>query len=176
MKLACAFGVSLALTLIAVPAAADVYSGSEVTVNPEALNRLLMPGENARGIIHLHMPRKHKTRHVARRKPAAAPTADVATAAPPPAEAAPAPPPPRPRRTRTASATPPPASTAPPADLSSLPEDSAARLVGGSLGGTPTPTPAKPVKPAKPQRVAKAPPPPVDSSDAAIPFSLDGSS
>jgi len=171
MRLATALGASLVL-LGTAPAAAQVYPGEEVTVNPGAIGsgfllypggkygrhvgRLLMPGERPGRAIRLHMPPKHHP--VARR--ATPPATAVATA---PAETVtPAPHPPK----RTAAA-----ATAPTADLNSLPEDSAARLVGDSGAATP-PKPAKAAKAAPP---AAAPPPAAaDSGAAPLPFTFGG--
>jgi outer membrane protein OmpA-like peptidoglycan-associated protein len=186
MRLASILGASV-LLLSAAPAAAQVYPGEEVTVNPGAIGNgyllypggkygrhvgtLLMPGDRRGGVIHLHMPVKH--RHVAKRPtpPAAVATADAApettmsvtSPTPAPAPAHPA--------KRTAAATPPPAAAAPTADLNSLPEDSAARLVGE--GGAPA-KPAKPVKAAKPAPTAAPPPAPADTGAPPLPFSFGG--
>ena len=171
MKRIAALGVCVFL-LGTLPAAAQSYPGEEVTVNPGALGNgyllypggkygrhvghLLQPGER-RGPIRLHMPVKHaalpRKRHIA-----AAPPSDTVTI-PAPEESAP------PRH--TARATPPPRPTPPPAnaDLSSMPEDSAARLVAGDIA---TPPPARPAKP-PPQKPAPAPP-----GAAAIPFTFGG--
>jgi outer membrane protein OmpA-like peptidoglycan-associated protein len=192
MKLATALGATV-LLLGATPVAAQVYPGEEVTVNPSAIGNgyllypggkygrhvgpLLMPGERRGGVIHLHMPVKHK--HVAKR---ATPPAAVAAAETTPAETTmtvtspdqtPGPPhhPPK----RTASATPPAAAptAAPTADLNSLPEDSAARLVGEAGAGTPA-KPAKPVKAAKPTPAGTTPPASTDAGAAPLPFSFGG--
>ena len=171
MKRIAALGVCVFL-LGTLPAAAQSYPGEEVTVNPGAfgsgyllypggkygrrVGHLLQPGERG-GPIRLHMPVKHAALP---HKPriAAAPPSDEITI---PAESAP--PPPR----HTARATPPPRPTTPPAttDISSMPEDSAARLIAGD---TPAPPPARPVTP-PPRRPAPAPP-----GAAAIPFTFGG--
>lgn len=139
------------------------------------VGRLLQPGER-RGAIHLHMPVKHKVvaRHVP--KKTAAPTAVATDTAPVTSPSqfasapdmggpapAPVPPPPkrvahktpsRPKPAAMASAPPPPT-----ADVGSVPEDSAARLVG-PMADAVAPTP-----PPKPRRTtpAAAPTPAVDS-------------
>jgi outer membrane protein OmpA-like peptidoglycan-associated protein len=174
----------------ATPAAAQTYPGQEVTVNPGAVGNgyllypggrygrhvgtLLMPGERRNGVIHLHMPVKH--RHVVKR---ATPPAAVAAAVTAPAETtmtvtSPSPPPPAPHPVkRTAAATPPPPAAASPADLNSLPEDSAARLVGDAAASMPPPKPVKPAKAMQPPRAA-ATTPPTDSGAAPLPFSFGG--
>ncbi|HEX4303262.1 MAG TPA: OmpA family protein [Rhizomicrobium sp.] len=197
MKLSCALGASL-LLFAAVPAMAASYPGEEITVNPGAFGNgyllypggkygrhvgaLRQPGDRG-GPIHLHMPVKH----VARAKPhtpRVAAAADGAITIPDAVPAAPATPRPpkhvaRPPRQVAAAAPPPAATPAPTSDPSAMPEDSAARLFGGGDTATPTPAapppaaarPPKPAKPAKPTRTAATP-----AGDAAIPFSLDGSS
>ena len=140
------------------------------------VGNLLQPGER-NGPVHLHMPVKHP--HVARRaKPATPPTAvagDTGLATSPdqfasapdmngPAPApAPAPPPPKRVARHTAPpakpAAPPPAanpSSPPSADIGSMPEDSAARLMGPMADSSPAPAPAPP----KPRHAAAIPPPP----------------
>jgi len=205
MKLTYALAAVLLLSC-ASPALAQSYPGQEVTVNPSALGRgyLLYPGgkygrnvgnllePGARrsdwGVIHLHMPVKRP--RVARApKPVAPPANALTTPAPDALAAATPPPPPKPHKpapTRTAAATPPPAAattTGGAADLSALPEDSAARL-----GGFPSASgPAKPAKPAKPTRVANAAPPPANTTpspateaglsiQASVPFAAGASS
>ena len=203
------------LALRAAPAAAQVYPGEEVTVNPGALGHgyllypggkygrsvghLLLPGERPGGAIHLHMPVKHKHVAVARRPKAVAAAAPDATPAPdaggslsyndPSApltvpDATPAAPvrhkpAKQPPRKVAAAPPPPPAATTPPptADISSMPEDSAARLVGADGAVGPAPKPHRTVSgpppaaaspfegaiaptPAKPRRVANAAPAP----------------
>jgi len=209
MKLTYALG---ALLLLSSPALAQSYPGEEVTVNPSAIGRgyllypggkygrhvgtLLEPGAKRSdwGVIHLHMPVKHP--RVAHAPKPVAPPAD--TLAPPDTAvaAAPPPPPPKPHKpapTRTAAAAPPPAATpaAPTggaADLSALPEDSAARLAGFPTGPAPA-KPAKPApaKPAKPTRTANAAPAPATTTptpaadaglsiQASVPFAAGASS
>jgi outer membrane protein OmpA-like peptidoglycan-associated protein len=188
MKLTSALGASFLLLCAALSglggAAAQVYPGEEVTVNPAALGHgyllypggkygravgtLLQPGERRRdlGVVHLHMPVKHP--RVARApRPAAPATIDnLTTTDTPVAAAAPPPPPPKPHKTppqRTAAAQPPVA--APPraaGDINSLPEDSAARLLGDP--GASAAPPPKPAKPAPPRRTASATPPPADTT------------
>ncbi|MBV9044295.1 MAG: hypothetical protein JO348_15825 [Alphaproteobacteria bacterium] len=194
MKLRCAFGISLLLSAapVAAPAEAQVYPGQEVTVNPGAIGHgyLLYPGGkygrnvgvlrqpgDVRGPIHLHMPVKHP---VARHVPRRAPPSNVALDAAPPVTAPPAPPPPRrtaPPRTvapssNVAVATPP----AYTSDVSALPENSAARLVGAETAAPPPkpnrPTPAKPPKQAA--HAPSPPPPAAATGDASIPFTLGG--
>src|SRR5215469_2325278 len=79
MRFAIALGACV-LLIAAAPAGAQVYPGEDVTVNPGAIGNgyllypggkygrhvgtLLMPGERRNGVIHLHMPVKH--RHVAK--------------------------------------------------------------------------------------------------------------
>jgi outer membrane protein OmpA-like peptidoglycan-associated protein len=204
MKLTYALAAVLLLSC-ASPALAQSYPGQEVTVNPSALGRgyLLYPGgkygrnvgnllePGARrsdwGVIHLHMPVK---RPRVARAPKPAPADTLTTPAPDALAAATPPPPPKPHKpapARTAAATPPPAAattTGGAADLSALPEDSAARL-----GGFPAPAPAKPTKPApaKPTRTANAAPPPAHTApspateaglsiQASVPFAAGASS
>ena len=194
-----------AVLLLSCAAQAQSYPGQEVTVNPSALGRgyLLYPGgkygrnvgnllePGARrsdwGVIHLHMPVK---RPRVARAPKPAPADTLTTPAPDALAAATPPPPPKPHKpapTRTAAATQPPAAattTGGAADLSALPEDSAARL-----GGFPSPAPAKPAKPApsKPTRTANAAPPPAHTApspateaglsiQASVPFAAGASS
>ncbi|HXC56025.1 MAG TPA: hypothetical protein VNU97_12080 [Rhizomicrobium sp.] len=198
MKLGSALGASILLVLAA-PAAAQVYPGEEVTVNPGAIGHgyllypggkygrhvgnLLQPGDRPGAVIHLHMPGRHPATHVARHShpPAAAPV-DVASDL--------APPPPAPHHTprirRTASATPPPApppvaATPPPdAGADAVPEDSAARLFATGPTAAPPPAPPRHVAsappPAKPRHPAPPPPAstPAPTDDAAIPFTLGG--
>lgn len=188
MKRAFAIGATLFL-LCTAPAMSQVYPGEEVTVNPAALGSgyllypggkygrhvglLLMPGEKP-GPIRLHMPVRHP--HVARRNKKAAPVVASAPASDAPTSpdqfasapdmTATAPPPPkkiaRPAPAKPAPAKPAPTQTAaaePPSDLSSMPEDSAARLVGPMSANLtpPAPPPAKPRKaPAKPAAPAPA--------------------
>ena len=227
MKLALALGASLIL-LGAVPAAAQSYPGEDVTVNPGALGngyllypggkygrlvgKLLQPGEKRSTAIHLHMPRK--VAHVKPRKPravavapdttpapVAAPAATATVTPPPPWRVAKTTPPPR----QTAAATPPSASTPPTADISAMPEDSAARLVGPG-GDSPPPKPhvttpratatavpvpggASAIAPTvaaapPPKRIAKTTPPPAATPSAAtglrkqsvIPFAVGSAS
>ena len=178
MKRIAALGVCVFL-LGTLPAAAQSYPGEEVTVNPGAIGggyllypggkygrhvgHLLQPGER-RGPIRLHMPVRHaalpRKRHVAAAAPADSVTipAPVESAAPPPRHVAHARPPARP-------VTPPPQATA---DISGMPEDSAARLVAGGTTPTPTPAPARPATP-PPQKPAPAPP-----GAAGIPFTFGG--
>jgi len=209
MKLTHALGAFFLLSC-ATPALAQSYPGEEVTVNPTALGRgyllypggkfgrnvgtLLQPGQRRAdlGVIHLHMPVKRP--RVARTpRPAPSPADTLTTpdtvvaAAPPP----PPPKPPKPAPTRTATAAPPPAPpthvpTGGAADLSSLPEDSAARLAGFPSG----PAPAKPPKPAPPKpptRTASTTPPPANTTpppamdaglsiQASVPFGVGASS
>ena len=172
--LTCAVGAAFALTLAGLsPAAAQLYPGQDVTVNPSAtgsqvllypggkygrvVRPLLQPGEpDPYAPIHLHMPSRHAARHVARQlaaKPPAKPKVETASVQAPP---------------------PPPQQTVP---LSSIPSESAARLVDAAPGNPVTiqkrqppaaqktaalkpvqakPAPAKPA-PAKPKQVATAP-------------------
>ncbi len=191
MKLARALGASV-LLLSAAPAAAQVYPGEEVTVNSAALGHgyllypggkygrhvgaLLQPGEKPGAVIHLHMPPKHPRRAARTASPpATAPAIDTLTA--PDTAVAAAPPPRRHHPQRTAAAAPPPAATAPtaaaappPADINALPEDSAARLMGGPSNIAPPPKP-----PVRPAPHATAAPPPADAASPSIPFSFSGS-
>jgi len=140
------------------------------------VGNLLQPGEKF-GPIHLHMPVKHP--HVARRaKPvtppvavagdnslptspdqfASAPDLNGPTPAPAPAPTPPkrvarqTPPPKKPTPTPAPAPAPPPSS-----DVGSMPEDSAARLVGPMADTSPAPAPAR--APAKPRHATSTPPP-----------------
>ncbi len=154
MKLACALCLPL-LLLGAAPALSQVYPGEEVTVNPGALGhgyllypggkygrfvgQLLQPGEKP-GPIRLHMPVRHVVRHVARPHPA-----NVAAIAPPQETA--------------------PAATLPPdTTVTSMPEDSAGRLVAPEAAAAPPPRPPKTPKAPKPAA----------GDTTAIPFSFGG--
>lgn len=163
MQLSRTFFAALLLSA-AVPAAAlaQSYPGDEVSVNPGAAGgsyllypggqygryvpHLLQPGEKPRQVVHLHMPVRHP--HVASTtpKPVASLTAPDTTT---PAPAKPAKP------VKQAAVT---------SDTTALPEDSAARLVGGG-------TPGKPAKPAPP---AASLPPSQGAGATAVPFSFDG--
>jgi outer membrane protein OmpA-like peptidoglycan-associated protein len=123
-----------------------------------------MPGENP-GVFRLHMPVKH--RHVARR---ATPPAEVASGTDAlPQAAAPVTPPPPVHPAKHVAPTPTPAAPATQtAGLDSLPEDSAARLVGAAGA-----TPGKPAKKAPPSPHATAPP--AYMGAAPVPFSFGGS-
>jgi outer membrane protein OmpA-like peptidoglycan-associated protein len=199
MKRAFALGATF-LFLSAAGAAAQVYPGEEVTVNPGAVGHgyllypggkygrhvgnLLQPGERADGVIHLHMPVRHKRVAVVR-KPRPAPTeiasapATVPDAAPAPAPndlsyndpsagpTTPAPAPvkraPPPRRVASAprpAPTPAPVQSAPPPDMAAMPDDSASRLIGDT-GPAPAPLPPKP---------RRAAPQPARAADAGSPF------
>jgi outer membrane protein OmpA-like peptidoglycan-associated protein len=161
MKRACALGASIFL-LCAAPAVGQVYPGQEVTVNPSALGRgyllypggkygrlvphLLQPGEKPAQAVRLHMPDKHPK--VARRaKPAA--TREVASTAPltVPDNAAP---PPKPRKHTAPAPAAPPAATA---DINSMPEDSAGRLVSPSFVAAPPPKPRRAASPSSVPRL-----------------------
>jgi outer membrane protein OmpA-like peptidoglycan-associated protein len=171
MRFAHTLCVSLLLTsALAAPASAQRYPGDDVTVNSSAIGRgyllypggrygrsvrhLLQPGERPGAIVHLHMPVHHRiaraTVHKPRRVASATPTS------PPPVAV------------RTL-----PANSAPPAaDASALPEDSAARLVGGSTAVAPHTKP--PTQPVQPTRAAAATPPPPNVGATMVPFSLSG--
>lgn len=150
----------LAGAILAGPAAAQMYPGQGITVNPAAINGAgdgsSSPYASRDGIIHLHMPRPvvHHRHVAAKPKPAAG---DVATAAP--AETTPPP----------AAPTSAPASNSPyPPPLDSLTDTS-----------TPPPAPA-PAKHKHHAEAAAAPSAPAaatdDSgtgSDAALPLTLD---
>lgn len=150
----------LAGAFLVSPAAAQMYPGQGITVNPGAINGrgdgYSSPYANNGGIIHLHMPKPvvHHRHVAAKPKPAAS---DVATTAP-------------------AETTPPPAApTNAPASNSSYPPPL------DSLTDTSTPPPAP--APAKPKHHAKAaeataPAPTATDdtntgSDAALPLTLD---
>jgi len=167
--------VSLVLTATLSPAWAQVSSSDDVTVNSRAIGPgyllypggkygrsvplLLQPGEKPGAVIHLHMPIHH--RRVATNE-TAVPAAPAAT---PPVATPAAPPPVAPRRHAKAVA--PPVTT----DTASLPEDSAARLVGANTVGAPPPT--KP--PPKAPRVSSATAPPMANTGATtVPFSFGG--
>lgn len=169
MKLACALGVSFLLLPLA--AAAQSYPGMEVTANMGAIGSgyLLYPGgKYGRHVGALRQPGEHPgivrlikpgTRPIVRRAPRPAAPTTVAVATPPPARPVAAP-------------TPQPEHTA---DISALPEDSAARLVAPSAGFAPAaphkPTPPKPA-PAKPAPAKPAPAP--ASAAPAMPFTFGG--
>jgi outer membrane protein OmpA-like peptidoglycan-associated protein len=185
---ASALGLMLAA---ATPAAAQMYPGEDVTVNPNALGGpgslvypggLLPPGATSRNLppVHLHPPGEHVRHHARRRShvarqapqsqapaetPAEAPaeTPTEVAVAPTPAPAREAPPPPRPAA-RTAS-------TGPAASPSAIPF---------SLDDSPAPAPKPPkAAPATPSRVASAEPlpkitpQPGRSKQAAVLFDAD---
>ncbi|MEI9994989.1 MAG: hypothetical protein WDM91_10375 [Rhizomicrobium sp.] len=204
MKQICAAATFL-LLLGATPALAQVYPGEEVTVNPGAIGgsgyllypggkygrhvpHLLQPGERAGGVIHLHLPVKH--RRVARRvKAPAAIAATTAPATPDTLEMSPdmtpatptAPPPrrvaatapPKPARRAAPPAPEPAATPAPTAGPEALPEDSAARLFSPNDPTVTAPKPA-PIRRASapppaptPRRIASAAPAPANTSPPA---------
>jgi outer membrane protein OmpA-like peptidoglycan-associated protein len=124
-----------------------------------SVRALLQPGEKPGAVIHLHMPTHH-------RRAVAADDTKPATAASLPA-AAPAATPPRSRHARPET----PVTT----DTASLPEDSAARLVGANTVGAAVP--AKP--PARAPRVTSATtaaPPTANTGATTVPFSFGGAS
>jgi outer membrane protein OmpA-like peptidoglycan-associated protein len=189
MKRAFALGATLFWVLTA-PALAQVYPGEEVTVNPNAIGNgyllypggkygrfvghLLQPGER-RGTIHLHLPVKHKVvaRHVPKKTaPAAAMATETAPVTSPdqfasaPDMGGPAPVPPKRVAHRTSPKPAAMASAPPPtADVGSVPEDSAARLVGPMADAVAPPPP-------KPRRTAAAPTPAPDAGAGATTFTV----
>ncbi len=176
------------------PAAAQMYPGQDVTVNPYAVPAsplVLYPGgiytQGAApgGTIHLHMPVHH--RHVAKVVPkdentvaTATPSADggvdiklpppndTAAAAPPPDTSAAPPPTPAPVSHHKHSKPVETASAAPPPPATTQ----AAGELPMNLDGTDTPPPATPAKPAKaPTKVASTEPPPAQTVTATQPAS-----
>jgi outer membrane protein OmpA-like peptidoglycan-associated protein len=147
------------------PAAAQTTTGDDVVVNSGALGRgyllypggnyarsvrpLLQPGEKPGQVIHLHMP-THHPRVVSSDTPARVASLPAGDAAP---------------RTRIKAAAP------VTSDTASLPEDSAARLVGANTAASAPP--AKP--PVKPARSAvMAPAPTANTGATTVPFSFSG--
>jgi outer membrane protein OmpA-like peptidoglycan-associated protein len=168
--------MSLMLTATFAPAWAQVSSSDDVTVNSRAMGpgyllypggkygrsvpQLLQPGEKPGAVIHLHMPVHHRrvaTNDVA---PAPAVTPPITTLA--------APPPVTPRRRARAIA--PPVTT----DTASLPEDSAARLVGANTVGAPAPVKPAPRAP-RVSSATTAAPPMANTGATTVPFSFGGS-
>ncbi len=163
MQFARTLCASLVLTAAFVaPAAAQRYVGDDVSVNSSAIGRgyllypggkygrqvrhLLQPGERPGGRIFLHMPVHH---HVAR------------SVTPKPVRVASLPPPPMKPSAKSPSQVP--VTT----DLNQLPEDSAARLVGGSTA------PSKPFKPpVQPTHTTPDTAPPSYTGATTVPFSF----
>jgi outer membrane protein OmpA-like peptidoglycan-associated protein len=155
-------------------AMAQVYPGQEVTVNPGAFGNgyllypggkygrhvgpLLQPGEKL-GVVHLHMPMKHKVvvaRHVRKKTEMAAESGGQLVIAPDdPSLVVTSPGTSKPARHAKA-APPPPAATAPDTQFASAPDMNAA----------PPPAPAKPARHAK---AAPAPAPSPDTQFASAP-------
>jgi len=140
-----------ALPLLAVPAAAQMYPGQDVIVNPAAIPRtqLLQPGQPYPGIM-LHPPRHHR-RHRAVAKadvPAEATSPDSVSVA-----ADSTPPPAKPRHVRHAAA-------APAASTTAAPDQGASNALPFSFGEDTPPA-------APPTRVAKAEPPPAQTGKPA---------
>lgn len=164
------------LTAALTPAWAQVYPGDEVTVNSRAIGpgyllypggkyarsvpQLLQPGEKPGAVIHLHMPIHHRRVATRETTPAAVAPSPVAT----PTPAAPAAP------RRHAKPAPPPVAT----DTASLPEDSAARLVGANTVGTPPPAKPAPRGP-RVSSATTAAPPMANTGATTVPFSFGGS-
>ena len=147
------------------PAAAQTTTGDDVVVNSGALGRgyllypggnyaravrpLLQPGEKPGQVIHLHMP-THRARVVSSDTPARVASLPAGDATP---------------RTRIKAVAP------VTSDTASLPEDSAARLVGANTAASAPP--AKP--PARPARSAvMAPAPNANTGATTVPFSFSG--
>lgn len=180
------------LALAGSPAAAQMYPGQDVIVNPYAVPAsplVLYPGGAYRqnpsgapgGTIHLHMPVHH--RHVAK---AASTDTTIATATPsadggvdiklpPPNDTAAASPPPDTSAALRPAATPPHHKHSKPVETAAAPPPppAATQPTGElpmNLDGTDTPPPAPPppAKPAKaPTRVASTEPPPAQTTTVA---------
>jgi len=157
------------------PATAQMYPGQDVIVNPSAagtqvllypggkygrgVRHLRMPGDDASGPIHLHMPAHHRlARHIAPQPTALAAAAPSEPAAlPPPIATPPIVTPPVAvhiaRKHTAPAATVKPAESAPVGSMSDL-EDFAAAQPS-------TPPAAKPERKPPPQRMASVEPPPV---------------
>lgn len=171
MQFTRALCASLLLTATFVTAAAAQSTTDDVTVNSGAVGRgyllypggqygravrpLLQPGERPGGVIHLHMP--------THRHPAASADAGTRVASLP--AASPAPP-------RTRIKAPPPAPVT--SDTASLPEDSAARLVGANTAAAVAPTRPPPAKPVV-HSATTAPPPAAGTGATTVPFSFGDS-
>lgn len=155
------------IAVLVAPAMAQRYVGDDVSVNTSAIGRsyllypggkygrqvrhLLQPGERPGGRIYLHMPDHHR---VAKSTTPKAVTVAALPLSTPPAK-------PVVKSTSAAPVT---------TDLNQIPEDSAARLVGGST------SPVKPPKSA-PQaaRAATSTAPLSNTGATAVPFSFGGS-
>jgi len=149
--------------LAAVTASAqEMYPGQSVTVNPAAINRARMyyPGGMPEP-IHLHMPVEHK--RVVHHKPKPAPDTSLSsldTTPAPAADTTPPPEPPKKKKKHSEVASTPAPEAAPDASSGS---DGAIPFSFG--GGTPPAAPAETKKPAaKPAKVAKAEPPPAQTT------------
>lgn len=175
MRFAHTLCIALLLTsALAAPTAAQRYPGDDVTVNSSAIGRgyllypggrygraarhLLQPGERPGAIVHLHMPVHHRLARATVHRPHR-----VASLPPPVA-------------VRTL-----PSKSAPPAaDASALPEDSAARLVGGSMAVAPHTKPGKPpiqsagVATTNPPPPSAGAPPPPNVGATMVPFTFSG--
>jgi outer membrane protein OmpA-like peptidoglycan-associated protein len=166
----------LMLTATLAPAWAQVNSSDDVTVNSRAIGpgyllypggkygrsvpQLLQPGEKPGAVIHLHMPVHHRRVTASETNPAPPPAASVAATEPP------APPVARRRHTKAVA---PPVTT----DTASLPEDSAARLVGANTVGTPPPAKPAPRAP-RVSSATTAAPPMANTGATTVPFSFGG--
>lgn len=171
-----AFCTALMLAATLTPAWAQVYPGDEVTVNSRAIGpgyllypggkyarsvpQLLQPGEKPGAVIHLHMPIHHRRVATRETTPAAVAPSPLATPTTPAAPAAPR---------RHAKPAPPPVAT----DTASLPEDSAARLVGANTVGTPPPAKPAPRAP-RVSSATTAAPPMANTGATTVPFSFSG--
>ena len=168
MQFTHALCASLLLTAtLAFPAAAQSTGDDDVIVNSGAVGRgyllypggqygravrpLLQPGEKPGRVIHLHMP--------THRRPVASSDAGTHVASLP--AAAPTP------RTRVKAAPPAPVTS----DTASLPEDSAARLVGTNTASAVAPS--RP--PAKPAQRSAPTPPSAGTGATTVPFSFGDS-
>jgi len=152
-----AFAISTAL-LAATPALAQMYPGQGIVVNPAAVNQGMMypgtpfarpipPGGPYPGIVHLHMPVKH--RHVAKKRAPAESVASAPAEMPAPSESAA------------------PASSGSSATFGSL---------SGTLASAPPLQPAKHKRKSEPAETAAQPQAPADDADAgqdaALPLAL----
>lgn len=161
---------SLLLMAAFATSSAAQTSGDDVTVNSSAVGRgyllypggqygrgvgpLLQPGEKPGAVIHLHMPtHRHKVVTATASAPVASPPAAAPVTTPP--------------RTRIKTAAPAPMSS----NIASLPEDSAARLVGANTVAAP---PAKPARAPRVSSATTAAPPATNTGATTVPFSFGG--
>jgi outer membrane protein OmpA-like peptidoglycan-associated protein len=212
MKRAFALGATIFLlsTALSTAAMAQTYPGQEVTVNPGAFGNgyllypggkygrhvgpLLQPGEKL-GVIHLHMPVKHRNviaKRVKKKAPAADTTPDTQVASTPDTPlTVTSPDMPSPKHVRHAKAAPAPApspdtqfASAPDMNTpTSAPAKPARHTKGASapadtqfasapdlnMASAPAPAPRKAPPPPKPVKVAKAAPPPTPSDTGMMP-------